>query len=96
MRERLEAQIEALIGLLDALDAPEEEREELGDAEPSLGASEPLPHGRASVVHGRRVVTYHDDLDQTHWGEGPGDPALLDREQNAGDEGEPDGEEGAS
>ncbi len=90
LRSRIEALIDALIVFLDATDAPIEDREDEGDCEPSLGAGEALPFSWVVVVNGRRLVSYSDGLDQTHWGERPADPAPLDGEWDAGDEGEPD------
>lgn len=47
LRRRVEATVARLIDVLDALDAPDEDREAQGDEEPSLGAPEcdatPLP-----------------------------------------------------
>jgi hypothetical protein len=90
LRCQIEALIDALIVFLDATDAPMEDREDDGDHEPSLGAGEALPFSRVVVVNGRRLVSYSDGLDQTHWGERPADPAPLDGEWDVVDEGEAD------
>ena len=76
LRRRIADRIEADLALLDALDGDP-------DAEPSLGAPEPIiPVGYGHV---RCAAT-----DQAHWADGAAD----DREQDAGDEREEEDEHG--